>query len=163
MNDPENTEQPAHLLLRPAAVSAGRDLIDLHNEIAIRNGQMVFGKLGTPPGRRVIERLQQQLTGHVDTRLMLALKHAGKFVGFSSQIQSMFERKLPNKFRHLQPTYYQVRNLSIQFWLLLSGRFESCDLEDLRLATSSRKLVDVLSESRASTMLVTAKSVLTKS
>ena len=149
---------PVHFLLRvPLRTRANGDLIptvEAHSEILEAKGAVAFGKFGAAIEQSTIDRLTKQIKDGTKTFLILAAKSGPIFLGFEAEVSEIRGGKLGPELSAVTPPYYAKLYDEPAVWFILRGHFSVSDLSSFRLWTKKRPLLDVMSETRTSAMVV---------
>ncbi|MBT8464134.1 MAG: hypothetical protein KJO57_05565 [Deltaproteobacteria bacterium] len=150
-------EASRHIVMRlaPEVFAEGRtvDVIKEHNSMAQEHGFVAVGKFGAAPKGAIaaIEKLLEQ--GH-PADLYLVHKEGDEFRGFRAPLRWVGLKRPPERYRACHPAYYGESGRDPTAWFVVDAPFVLAELKDLKLASSGRDLVTVMSECRTATMLV---------
>ena len=129
--------------------------IGAHSEVAREQGEVMFGKFGAALKGASLQRLEAS-KGAGSPRLIVVMKK-GSFVGFSAVLGGITD-KLPSPAeQRYVPEFYHLlaeMNETPSTWFRLMSPFEPIELSSFSLVTSGRPLLEVISETRTSMMLV---------
>lgn len=130
--------------------------IALHNEVALLEGSVWFGKMGTGVANRWITMLESQIALGQDSWLYLTCRNGLRYNFHKARILQILKSDLPPT-RGL-PRYYIDNNLLKQMTCFF--RIESLDpctrseVLKIRLASSGSPITDVLTSSMAGLFIV---------
>jgi hypothetical protein len=157
---PKPPDSTVHLVLRVPLVTRFNgqklNIIDAHNEVVCKARQVALGKFGTPGSVERVKILNTQIERGRKTYLILVAKDGARFVGFNSPISSVYLGKPNAQMLSIAPAYYRKLYETQLLWFTVRSVFTPCDLQGFHLSSNGRPLLDVLNESRASSMLVEA-------
>ena len=128
--------------------------ISAHNDVIAKKGRVAVAKFGAAIGEKTIRTIQTQIQNGSETCLVLALRRENNYIGYSSRIVSVHLGKATRDVLNISPDYYAKLGETGTVWFIVNHPFERCDLSRLYLHSNKRQVVDVLNESRTSTILV---------
>ncbi len=153
-----NTAEACHIMLRAQrrlTVEKKRiDIVEEHNRIIEKEGKVALGKFGARPTPSRIAPLMEQIENKVSTRLYLVFNERGNFVGFSAPVQSISMADFAWRAPATYPNYYDELGFLASLWIVLDEPLAATSLEELRSVNNDKPLLEVLSESRASMIIV---------
>lgn len=126
------------------------DVIQEHNDIFDRDGQVTLAKFGRNPAASKVERLRLQIERGQRTNLFLVCRDKKEFQGFSCTIATLSTTEATAEC----PEYYNDVELDPGLWITLDSAIKPASLKGLRLVLNQKPLLDVLAECRTSMMLV---------
>jgi hypothetical protein len=155
---PEKFEKPVHLVLRiPMVAQIAKQrfsVVDAHNVIFEKLGNVAVAKWGQSGTRARADRLQRQIENGSETLLILVAKSGGQFLGFQAPLSGVHLGKPTAQIRAISPPYYDQLGEGSSLWCTVNRAFVPADLQNLHLASNERPLLDVLGDSRTTSMLV---------
>jgi hypothetical protein len=134
----------------------GVSIIDEHSRVAEEQGQVMFGKFGATLGRARLQSLEASLKTECPPRLIVVIKK-GDYVGFAAILAGVGSDAPAQAEACFVPRFYErleEHQERPSTWFKLASAFEPVDLSSFFLATSGRPLLDVISETRTTMMLV---------
>lgn len=139
-------------------VAPGRriSIIDEHSRVANEHGQVLFGKFGAALGRARLQSLEASLKTDWPPRLIVVIKR-DDFVGFAAILTGVDNNAPAQAENCFVPRFYKSLEEHQDVpstWFKLVSVFEPVDLSRFSLTTSGRSLLDVISETRTTMMLV---------
>ena len=152
---------PIHIALRYGrSVAGGEDTIAAHQAVLASEGAVLFGKLGRPFGRQTIDKINAQVSDRTATYLFLVARIGQELRVHRGRVTGMW-KQAPSDAEALIPSYYSGLGLIEQIgsWFQLSD-LRSDNLataQKLEIAATGTPLLSVLSTSRNSMFLVSAK------
>jgi hypothetical protein len=156
-----NLGHAVHIVLRMAPFTRvhGRkvNVVDAHNEIIKKIGRVAFAKFGSSGTDERVSKLNAQIEEGIKTFLIIIGKQESDFVGFQGQLSSVYRGKLTAQIDQITPTYYGELDMTAGLWFILCTPLTRCNPKKFFLVTNERPLLDVVSECRTSSMLVTER------
>ncbi|WP_146747656.1 hypothetical protein [Paramagnetospirillum kuznetsovii] len=149
---------PIHIAIRsPLSIKLGSkkfNTVGEHNAIVNSCGSVLFAKFGLKPDGKKIKSLSRHVLLNETTNLYLFSRCGDGIIGHFSEISAIYEENPPNEFKHLIPEYYSLIDAPRRLWFLLSREITETPIDRLKLGSSGRGLVEVVSECRTSAMIV---------
>ena len=130
------------------------NLIEAHNEVVSKLGQVALAKFGSPGTAKRAKTLQQQIDDGINTLLVLVAKRGDRFLGYQSRLSSIIWGKPTATIKNATPSYYRYLDQTPELWFMVDTPFVQSDLTKFRLVSNHRPLLDVLGECRTSSMLI---------
>ncbi len=154
----KNDGEACHIMLRAQrrlTVDKKRiDIVEEHNRIVENEGVVALGKFGARPTASRIAPLQKQIENDVGTHLYLVFNERGNFVGFSAEVKSISMADFAWRAPATYPNYYDELGFLASLWIVLKEPLSTTSLAELRSVNNDKPLLEVLSESRASMIIV---------
>lgn len=131
-------------------ISGPKDIIAAHNRIFEEEDKVAFGKFGARIGKSNIELLRTQLEDDQETYLYVIYKTKENYQGHRAPISAVsLADRLGAPAKH--PDY---GSKLVSFWIVISAPFESCNIGNLTLRSTGAGLVETVSRTMTSCMLV---------
>jgi hypothetical protein len=141
------------------------DVIKEHNDVFDAAGSVAVGKFGAAWHQQRCDDFTKSIEQGVTTYLFIVSMASEGYTGFRAPIRDIFlagtrksqNLKFPGYYNLLdqQPSLkYSILATKPSMWFILGDRFKPHSLARLRLLSNGHSLLDVLKESRASTLMV---------
>jgi hypothetical protein len=155
--------KPVHFLLRVPRLTRvessppiSLNTIECHEELIRARGFVTVAKFGQPSTVAIVKKLNEQIADDVRTYLILVTRIKTKeIVGFEFPIVSILRGSATDNIKNSSPKYYQELSYGAGLWFTVRGPMKACNLVKLRLASSGKPILDILTKSRTPSMLVT--------
>jgi hypothetical protein len=128
--------------------------IDAHNAIVDRLGYAFVAKFGAAGTEGRAKKLRDQIVSGQRTNLIAVGKRDGSFIGYQAKLYGVVIGKPTQEKLSASPPYYSDMESEGRLWFQITERFAPTSLQRFKLVTNGRPLLDVLSECRTSSMLV---------
>ena len=156
---------PVHFLLRVASLTRVEgysaliiDTIDAHSKVLEAKGCVSIGKFGASGPTHRVDKLKKQIQDGARTYLILVTqgRHTKekKYLGFKAEISSITLGAPTDEIRNAAPSYYRQLGYAARLWFMVQSPLTICELTRVRLASSKKPVLDVLTKSRTPSMLV---------
>jgi hypothetical protein len=100
------------------------------------------------------ERLNDQIRSGRETLLLLVTKAGALFRGFQAPILSVHLGQPSTEILRIAPPYYANFHENPRLWFVVGSPFLESQLTKFRLLSNDRPLLDVVRETRTSSMLI---------
>jgi hypothetical protein len=153
---------PIHLLIRFSDnLFAVGDAIAKHQEVIQQNGNVWFGKLGTPVGKKAIETINSQIEKNIPSYLYLVKGNRRKSTFYKAKIITL-SAEFPKKEKDGIPPYYFEKEIVkyMKFWAKITDiqPLEPDEVKSLRVKSSVLNIEETLFRSSAGLFYVVTKS-----